>query len=136
MASLSHGGGVKRRQLLFRILKGAAVGIVASRFASAQEDPDPVKMMPDTHKLVFENAFVRVIEGRVPAGGYEPKHKHPHCVLISLADFDSEIKAFPDGEWKRFHRAFGTVTWSEATVHEVRIVGNSPSHTMRVELKC
>jgi hypothetical protein len=127
---------VKRRQLLFTILKSIAVAIVAGRSASAQEDLDPVKMMPDTHKVLFENTLVRVIEGRVPAAGHEPKHRHPHCVLVSLGDFDAEIRTFPDGEWKRVHRAFGTVTWNEATVHEVKIVGNAPSHTVRVELKC
>ena len=92
---------MKRRQLLFAILKGAAVGMFAGRYATAQEDLDPVKMMPDTHKVVFENAFVRVIEGRVPAGGSEPKHRHPHCVMVNLADFDAEVRTFPDGEWKR-----------------------------------
>ena len=99
---------MKRRQLLFTILKSIAVAIVAGRSAPAQEDLDPVKMMPDTHKVLFENKLVRVIEGRVPAAGYEPKHRHPHCVLVSLGDFDAEIKTFPDGEWKRVHRAFGT----------------------------
>jgi hypothetical protein len=127
---------VKRRQLLFTVLKGIALGCVAGRLAPAQEELDPVKMMPDTHKLLFENTFVRVIEGRVPAGGYEPKHRHPHCVMVYLADFDSEVRALPDGQWNRVHRTSGTATWNEATVHEVKIVGNAPSHTVRVELKC
>jgi hypothetical protein len=126
---------MKRRQLLFAFLKGAAVGMFAGPYAAAQEDLDPIKMMPDTHKVVFENAFVRVIEGRVPAGGSEPKHRHPHCVMVNLADFEAEVRTSPGGEWKRAHRAFGTATWNEATVHEVRIVGNAPSHTMRIELK-
>ncbi len=127
---------MKRRQWLFTILKGIAAGTPAGQLVPAQEDLDPVKMMPDSHKLLFENAFVRVIEGRVPAGGYEPKHRHPHCVLVNRTDFDAEVRTFPDGEWKRMHRALGTATWSDATVHEVRIVGNVPSHTVRVELKC
>jgi hypothetical protein len=127
---------VKRRQWLFAIFKGIVSGIFAGQSASADDDLDPVKMMPDTHKLLFENAFVRVIEGRVPAGGFEPKHRHPHCVLVNLVDFDSEVRTLPDGEWKHMHRAFGTATWSDATVHEVRIVENVPSHTVRVELKC
>jgi hypothetical protein len=127
---------VKRRQLLFTILKGIAVGMVTGQLAPAQEDLDPVKMMPDTHKLLFENRFVRVIEGRVPAGGYEPKHRHPNNVMVYLADSDAEVKTYPNGEWTRMHRAFGTATWNEASVHEVKIVGNAPSHTVRVELKC
>ena len=79
---------------------------------------------------------MRVIESRVPAGGVESKHSHPHCVTISLADFDAEIRAFPDRKTIRVHRTFGLVASSEATVHEVRIVGNAPSHNVRVELKC
>jgi hypothetical protein len=126
---------VKRRQLLFTILKGAAVGIVARQLAPAQEDLDPVKIMPDTHKVLFENTFVRVIEGKVPAGGTELKHRHPHCVMVYLADYDAEVRTFPDGKWNPVHRAFGTATWNEATVHEVKIVGNAPSHTVRIELK-
>jgi len=130
------GGCVKRRQLIFTILKGIAVGLIAGRPTPAQEDLDPVKMMPDTHKVLFENTCVRVIHGRVSAGGMEPKHRHPHNVMIYLADFDAEIKTYPDGKWSRVHRTFGTATWNEATVHEVKIVGNAPSHTVRVELKC
>jgi len=46
----------------------------------------------------------------VPAGGVEPKHSHPHCVTISLADFDAEIKTFPDGKTIRAHQTFGSVS--------------------------
>jgi len=91
--------------------------------------------MPDSHKVLFENSFVRVVEGRVPAGGMEPKHRHPHNVLVFLADFDSEVRPLPNGQWTRIHRGSGTATWNEAGVHEVKIVGNVPSHTIRVELK-
>ena len=92
--------------------------------------------MPDSHKVLFENAFVRVVEGRVPAGGMEPKHRHPNNVLVCLADFDAQVRTLPDGQWKRFHRTFGTATWNEAGLHEVEIVGDAPSHTVRIELKC
>lgn len=127
---------MKRRQLLFTIFKGLAVSMVAGFSASAQEEPDPVRIMPDSHRVLFENEFVRVIEGRVPAGGMEPRHRHPHNVMVCLADFDAEIRTFQDGQWKRIHRAFGMAVWGEATVHEVKIVGSVPSHTVRIELKC
>ena len=60
-----------------------------------------MKIMPETHKLLFENRFVRVIEGKVPAGGYEPRHRHPNNVMVYLADFDAEVKTCPNGEWIR-----------------------------------
>jgi len=126
---------MKRRQLLATILKSIAIGIIGGRSAAAQDDLDPVKLMRDTHKLIFENSFVRVVEGRVPAGGREIKHRHPHNVMVFLADFDAEIRIFPDGKWTPSHRTFGTATWNEASVHEVKIGTNAPSHTIRIELK-
>ena len=62
---------MKRRQLLFAFFKNIVVGMLAGRSAVAQEELDLVKLMPDTHKVVFENSFVRVVEGKVPAGGVE-----------------------------------------------------------------
>ncbi|HEY3132861.1 MAG TPA: hypothetical protein VGL91_25640 [Acidobacteriota bacterium] len=110
---------------------------LALSLASAfpQENLDPIKVAPDTHKLVFENKFVRVIEAKVPVGGMEPKHSHPHGVTVYVADYDVEMKTFPDGNVTKAHRQFGTVSWSEAVVHEVRNVGRTPSHAVRVELK-
>ncbi len=127
---------MKRRELLATVLKNIAIGTVVGRYTAAQEDLDPVKLMPDTHKVIFENSFVRVVEGRVPAGGREIKHRHPHNVVVFLADFDAEIRTFPYGKWTPTHRSFGTAVWNEASVHEVRIGANAPSHTIRVELKC
>jgi len=106
---------LKRRQLLFTIFKSIAVGMFVSRSALAQEELDPVKLMPDTHKVIFENSFVRVIEGHVPAGGVELKHRHPNNVLVFLADFDAEVKTFPEGNWIHLHRAFGTAYGNLAT---------------------
>jgi hypothetical protein len=133
--AVPNGGYMQRRKALFAILKTAAFGLVAHALVAEQEQLDPLKIMPDTHKLLFENEFVRVIESKVPAGGSEPRHSHPHCVIVSLADFDAEIKTFPDGNVTRVHRTFGATSWSEATVHEVKIVRNNGSHNIRVELK-
>ena len=126
---------MERRKALFAILKTATFAFVARALVAEQEPLDALKIMPDTHKLLFENEFVRVIESKVPVGGFEPRHSHPRCVIVSLADFDAEIKTFPDENVTRVHRKFGAASWSEATVHEVKIVGNNPSHNIRVELK-
>jgi hypothetical protein len=50
---------MKRRQLLFAIPKGTTVAIVCQSSTPAQEELDAVKVMPDTHKLLFENRFMR-----------------------------------------------------------------------------
>jgi hypothetical protein len=103
--------------------------------AGNQDTLDPVRLMPDTHKVVLENDFVRVIESRVPPGHMEVKHAHPHCVTVHLADVDAEIKTFPEGRITRTHRRSGTADWSEVTVHEVKNIGHTTSHNFRIELK-
>lgn len=124
---------MNRRQL---ILSTLGIGSALGRLVRAQDNLDPLKIMPNTHKLLFENQFVRVIDSRVPAGAEEAKHGHPHCVTVYLADVEFESKALPDGKTTRARRTAGTAEWSDATVHEVRNVGSTASHNIRIELKC
>ena len=123
---------MNRREFL---VSSVGIGSAVGQLAYGQENSDPVKVMPDTHKLLFENEFVRVIESRVPPGRTEPKHSHPHCVTVHLVDVDSEVKTFPDGKTNREHSVGGTADWSEATVHEVTNIGHTTSHNFRIELK-
>jgi len=46
-----------------------------------------------------------------------------------------ESRILPDGQWVRSDRKHGTVYWSEASLHQVRNVGKTMSHTIRIELK-
>jgi len=66
---------------------------------SAAKDPlDALVAYKDSQKLLFENAYVRAIEDRGPAGNLTPKHTHPRGLLINLSDFDSETTTWPDGK--------------------------------------
>jgi hypothetical protein len=127
---------MKKRMLLVvtSICLLLVLGFVVSH-SSSEEVLDPLKLAPDTHKLVFENRFVRVIESRVPAGGEEPKHSHPHGLTVYLANFESEVTTFPDGKSSKVRRQFGTAIWSEAIVHEVKNIGKVDGHALRIELK-
>jgi len=51
------------------------------------EELDPLKVASDSHKLVFENQFVRVLETHVPPGKTEPWHQHGRRVVVYLSDF-------------------------------------------------
>lgn len=125
---------MNRRELLWTTI--AARRAFGHLVQAQDKDLDPLKVTPQTHKLLFENQFVRVIESKSPAGETEPKHSHPHSVTVYLADSDAEIKTFPDEKTSRVHRTAGTAGWSEATVHEIKNVGATSSHTIRIELKC
>ena len=108
---------------------------VAARPSASQPDDDVLKVIPENYKLLFENAFVRVIEARVPPGTVEPPHRHMRGVSVCMTEYTIESRAVPNGEWVRSQRKLGTVYWSEASLHQLRNVGATQSHTIRIELK-
>jgi hypothetical protein len=121
--------------------KWACAGIISVAlggwfFAKPQAgDPlDSLKVCKDTQKLVFENQFVRVIDDSIPPGVSEPRHHHPHGVVVYLTDYINE-QITDDGKKVQAPRRGGTAVWSEDIVHEVRNAGKTVSHAIRIELK-
>jgi quercetin dioxygenase-like cupin family protein len=115
---------------------GTIVVCAAVLSARQQKDDslDPVRVAPDTHKVAFENTFVRVLEVRIPRGSIEPRHRHPHGLSIYLTDW--EAKVTNDGAAPQVnHRKSGSVAWSDAVIHTVQNVGSSEGHVFRIELK-
>jgi len=88
----------------------------------------------DTQKLVFENALVRVIEVRVPAGVAERVHTHARGVTVALTDYDNETRA-PGAQRSKSRTKFGEVKWAEPVTHEARNVGTTEQRVIRIELK-
>jgi beta-alanine degradation protein BauB len=109
--------------------------VVAAPAKSQDVDLDVLKVIPENYKLVLDNALVRVIEARIPPGTVEPPHRHMRGVSVCMTEYVIESRALPDGEWVRSERKAGVVYWSEASLHQVRNVGKTPSHTIRIELK-
>ncbi|HYU41262.1 MAG TPA: hypothetical protein VEQ84_03860 [Vicinamibacteria bacterium] len=114
-----------------------AVAVLASRLVLSQptEDPlDPVRVAGDTHRLAFENQFVRVLDVRLPPGKVEPRHRHPHGMSVYFTDW--EAKVTPDGKPTEVHpRKAGTFAWNEAVIHAVQNAGGTEGHILRIELK-
>jgi hypothetical protein len=113
----------------------ATVILVARPAISQNDEQDVLNVIPDNYKLLFENAFVRVIEARVPPGTEEKAHRHMRGVSICMTEYTVESRILPDGQWVRSDRKHGTVYWSESSLHVLRNVGKTTSHTIRVELK-
>ena len=121
------------------LLASAAVVLVAAVAVAAGPQPandalDPVRVAPDTHKIAFENAFLRVLEVRIPAGKIEPRHRHPHGLSVYFTDWDAKVTI--DGRPAEVRqRKAGTFGWSDAVIHEVQNVGKGEGHVLRIELK-
>ena len=122
-----------------KVLLAAAVAAaaLAARLVLSQpaEDPlDPVRVAGDTHRLAFENQFVRVLDVHLPPGKVEPRHRHPHGMSVYFTDW--EAKVTPDGKPTEVHpRKAGTFAWNEAVIHTVQNAGKTEGHILRIELK-
>jgi beta-alanine degradation protein BauB len=113
-----------------------AIGFAWARASAAQtDDLDVLKVIPENYKLIIDNPFVRVLEARIPAGTEEKPHRHLKGVSVALTEYTLEARTLPDGQWVRNERKAGTTYWSDASLHQVRNVGKTESHTIRVELK-
>jgi hypothetical protein len=110
-------------------------GLLVGPALSQTDDQDVLKVIPENYKLILDNPFVRVIEARVPPGTVEKPHRHMRGVSVCLTEYTIESRTLPDGQWVRSERKLGTVYWSEASLHELRNVGKTTSHTIRIELK-
>jgi hypothetical protein len=130
-----------RRQKRLILICGCAALTIAISFmwtratASQTDDLDVLKVIPENYKLIIDNPFVRVLEARIPAGTEEKPHRHLKGVSVCLTEYTLESRTLPDGQWVRNERKTGTTYWSEAGLHQVRNVGKTESHTMRIELK-
>jgi quercetin dioxygenase-like cupin family protein len=125
---------VKRVSVL---IATAAIVAAAGGFLRSQttgDALDPVRVSPETHKIAYENAFVRVLDVRIPAGQTEPRHRHPHGLSVYFSDWEAKVTV--DGREPQVNpRKAGTFAWSDATVHTVQNVGKSEGHVLRIELK-
>jgi len=109
--------------------------VVCWRWSSAvPQDLDPLKVASDTHKLVFENRFVRVLEVHVPPGKIEPWHQHGRRVVVYLSDFNTRVTE-KGGQPQDAFRKSGLVRWSDPVTHQVENIGKTEGHVISVELK-
>lgn len=123
------------KKTLFLALACAVVLAWAHRSWSQTDDLDVLKVIPENYTLILDNQFVRVLEARIPAGTEEKPHRHLKGVSVCLTDYTLESRVLPDGQWIRNQRTVGTTYWSDASLHQVRNVGGTTSHTIRIELK-
>jgi hypothetical protein len=123
------------RAAVLTTLTVAALAWAVWPAASQGDDLDVLKVIPENYKLIIDNPVVRVLEARIPPGTEEKPHRHLRGVSVCMTEYALESRTLPDGQWTRNERKLGTVYWSEASLHQVRNVGKTMSHTIRIELK-
>jgi quercetin dioxygenase-like cupin family protein len=121
-----------------RLVVATGVLVVAATtlagYQSKDDALDPVRVAAETHRVALDNAFVRVLDVRIPAGKTEPRHRHPHGLSVYFTDWNAKVTV--DGQQPQVNqRKAGTFAWSEAVIHTVENVSTSEGHVLRIELK-
>ena len=130
--------GIRRRDFL-GASSALIAGIAAPAMARTQQEgggkAPSIPARPARVERLFKAPVVRVLEARIPPGTEEKPHRHLRGVSVCMTEYALESRTLPDGQWTRNERKLGTVYWSEASLHQVRNVGKTMSHTIRIELK-
>lgn len=94
---------------------------------------DPVVTDPELYRVLFENDRVRVLEYQDGPGDRTSPHGHPDSVMVTLGSFKRRLWV-GDREVEVELGAF-EARWLDAQEHSGMNIGDTPSHSVFVELK-
>jgi len=86
------------------------------------------------YKLLFENAFTRTYEIKIPAGTNEPQHTHKDRVVICLSGAQME-HLMPDGKREPSTLKTGEVAYRKGATHIGHNLGKTDLWVIAVEPK-
>jgi quercetin dioxygenase-like cupin family protein len=95
---------------------------------------DVIQVAGDSHKVLLENAQVRVLAVTIKPGQKAPMHSHPANVSYVLSDGKLRI-TMPDGKTVDKEPKAGSASWSDATTHAVENIGTGDFTQVQIELK-
>ncbi len=122
---------------LRRMLQGILFATVALSFVmetSLAQDVTTVAGGKETHKVLIDNAEVRVLDVRLPPGQKVALHSHPANVTYFLTDAKFKVTS-PDGKSVERDSQAGQARWSDAVTHAIENVGTNEVHLVQTELK-
>ena len=94
---------------------------------------DPVQTNPQLYHVLFENDRVHVLEYLDAPGDRTSPHRHPDSVMVTLSTLRRRLWA-GDAEVELELPAF-QARWLDAQEHSGMNIGETPTHSIFVELK-
>ncbi|XVQ90452.1 cupin domain-containing protein [Microbispora siamensis] len=94
---------------------------------------DPVLTDPGLYRVIFENERVRVLEYKDRPGDKTAPHVHPDSVMITLTSFRRRLTT--EGRQVDLALDAGQARWLGAQEHAGENIGDTPTHSVFVELK-
>ena len=96
---------------------------------------DAAKVASETHKTVFENDDVRVLEVTIDPGQKEPLHDHPYKSVTIISE-PSTLKYFDKDGNEISETKLEGVSWIEPVgLHSTENVGSTRFRGYRIEMK-
>ena len=95
---------------------------------------DIMKVSPETHTVLLENAQVRVLSVVIKPGEEIAMHSHPANVAYYMSDATLRITS-ADGKVENRSAKAGVAAWSDGAVHTVKNVGTTELREVQIELK-
>lgn len=94
---------------------------------------DPTVTDPSHYRLLWENEFVRVLDYTDTPGDRTTPHVHPNSVMVTLSSVSRRL--FVGDRTADVELPEGKAVWIPAQRHAGENTGDTPTHTILVELK-
>ena len=101
--------------------------------AATQQTRDATEVLPNTYRVILDNADVRVVEFRARPGQHMPMHSHPAHVIVNLSPAQVKV-TYPDGKTEVLTFRSGEVVWSAGVRHAGEVLTGTV-HMILVENK-
>lgn len=102
---------------------------------------DALIAAPDSHRLLFENDRVRVLEVVIAAGAREPEHTHrwPSVMIVDeparIRYYEHGVQTFESPAPHTPSRGYKAVWMDAEGPHSVENIDGSRYHALRIELR-
>lgn len=113
---------------------GKGMTAVEQTYTRKAPGPDPVKVAPNSYKVLLENDEVRVLDFHSQPGEKIGMHSHPDSIVYILTA--GKIRhTYPDGKSEEREGQAGQAIWQKAVTHASENIGTSEVHALVIELK-
>ena len=102
--------------------------IISPHAAEMEKLPEPY------YSVLWENEYVRIVEHTMAPGDSEPMHTHPEMLAYVMQSSNLHITE-ADGTTNEVKLTKGEFQQLPTWTHGIKNVGDTPLHTLLVELK-
>ena len=113
------------------LIAGGLVSLAAVCVAGGE---DPVRVAPNSYRILFENDRVRVLDVHVKVGETIPMHAHPAHLIYAFSDAKVNF-GLPGGRIIRTDLKSGQTIFNEGVTHSSQNAGDAEAHLLTIELK-